>query len=273
MMSFDSAERSLAEGQPIRLYQFGRGVLRWAYAACDRDIAHNNLTFRSLRGGIGDNGILQSGDASQDQFVVTAPADLEVAQLYRQAAPSSAVALTVFARHYGVDDYLVIWAGEVRSVKWPELDRCEIACSPLSERIAMQGLRLGWERNCPHALYSLPCGVDRNRYRIDTGVQSMDGISLSHGSFAGYPDGYFTGGYVEWAIGSGEFDRRGIEQHASSRLTLLGGSAGLMLNQAIRVYPGCRQTVAGCQQFDNLANYGGIPHLAGESPFESNQYF
>ncbi|SEJ50182.1 phage conserved hypothetical protein BR0599 [Azotobacter beijerinckii] len=272
-MSFDSAERSLAGGRPIRLYQFARGLLRWAYASCDRDVDHLNQSFKALRGGIADNGIQQSGDSQQDQFVVTAPGDLEVAQRYRAAAPSAPVQLTVFARHDGVDDYLVIWVGEVRSVKWTQPDRCEIACAPLSERMEMQGLRLGWERNCPHALYSLACGVDRNGYRVDSSVQTMDGAGLDNGSLAAYPADYFTGGYVEWPIGSGEYERRGIERHAGSTLTLLGGTAGLALAQAIRVYPGCAQTTAACLAFANLPNYGGIPHLAGKSPFDGNQYF
>ncbi|NHN78558.1 DUF2163 domain-containing protein [Azotobacter chroococcum] len=272
-MTYDASERSLADGRPIRLYQFTRGTLAWRYASADRDIVHGTQTFTALRGGIADSGVRQTGQTSPDTLKLTAPADLEVAQLYRGAAPSAAVSLTVFARHYGVDDYLVIWAGEIRSVRWPALDRCEIQCSPLTERMEMQGLRLGWERNCPHALYSLACGVNRDLYRIESSIQSMDGASLSNGAFAAQPDGYFTGGLVEWAIGGGEYERRGIEQHAGSSLTLLGGTSGLMLNQAIRVYPGCAQTTAACTVFNNLPNYGGIPHLAGESPFDGNNYF
>lgn len=272
-MTYDSRERSLDDGQPIRLYQFSRGVLRWSYCSADRDISHLNQIFKTLRGGIADDGIRQTGQGAPDDLKVTAPADLEVAQLYRATAPSAPISLTVYARHYGLDEYLVIWVGEVRSVKWPALDRCEISCAPLSERMGMQGLRLGWERNCPHALYSLACGVDRNLYRVDSTVQSLDGASLGNGAFAGYADGYFTGGLVEWAIGSDEYERRGIEQHAGSSLSLLGGTAGLALNQAIRIYPGCRQTTAACKAFNNLPNYGGIPHLAGESPFDGRNVF
>lgn len=272
-MSFDSSERSLADGEPIRLYQFSRGVLRWNYTSADRDIDHLNQVFKSLRGSIGDGGIRQTGQTAPDTLKLTAPADIEVAQLYRGMPPSSSVGLTVFARHYEVDAYLVIWAGEIRSVRWPALDRCEITASPLTERLEMQGLRLGWERGCPHALYSLACGVNRDLYRVDATVQDLDGASISNGAFEAYPAGYFTGGYIEWAISGGEYEQRGIEQHTGSTLSLLGGSAGLQAGQAVRVYPGCRQTVASCKSFNNLPNYGGIPHLAGESPFDGRNVF
>ncbi len=273
-MTYDLTERSAAAARPVRLYRFTRGTLAWRYCSADRDIVHQAQTFKALRGGIKDGGIRQTGQGSPDLLKLTAPADLEVAQLYRGAAPSSPIQLTVFARHYGVDDYLVIWSGEIRSVKWPALDRCEISCSPLTERMEMQGLRLGWERNCPHALYSTACGVDMNLYRVESTVQGMDGASISNGAFAAYPAGHFTGGLVEWSIGGGEYERRGIEAHSGSTLTLLGGSGGLGLSQVIRVYPGCAQTVASCKnRFDNLANYGGIPHLAGKSPWDGSNVF
>lgn len=272
-MTYDARERSLADGQPVRLYQFVRGVLRWSYCSADRDIVHLNQPFKALRGGISDSGVRQTGQTAPDTFKITAPADLEVAQLYRGVAPSAPVSLTVFARHFDLDEYLVIWSGEVRAVRWPALDRCEISCAPLTERVGMQGLRLGWERGCPHALYSLACGVPMSGYRVDSSVQSLDGASISSGALAGYPAGYFTGGLVEWSIGGGEYERRGIERHAGTSLQLLGGTSGISLGQAVRVYPGCRQTTEGCKAFDNLANYGGIPHLAGESPFDGRNVF
>ena len=62
-MSFDSRERSLAAGTPVRYYEFRRGVMRWLYNSSDRDISVGTQVFRSVRGGISDNGIRQSGVA------------------------------------------------------------------------------------------------------------------------------------------------------------------------------------------------------------------
>ncbi|MBO8304772.1 hypothetical protein ID033_33140, partial [Pseudomonas aeruginosa] len=78
-MSFNSRESSLADGQPVRLYQFSRGAIRWSYNSSDRDITYQNQIFRTVQGGITDNGIICSGDPQSDQFIITAPADLDVA--------------------------------------------------------------------------------------------------------------------------------------------------------------------------------------------------
>ncbi|MDF5991347.1 hypothetical protein P4119_17925 [Pseudomonas aeruginosa] len=61
-MSFNSRESSLADGQPVRLYQFSRGAIRWSYNSSDRDITYQNQIFRTVPGGITDNGIICSGD-------------------------------------------------------------------------------------------------------------------------------------------------------------------------------------------------------------------
>ncbi|WP_312679875.1 phage BR0599 family protein [Stutzerimonas nitrititolerans] len=273
-MSFDSQERSLDSGCPVRLYQFARGVLRWLYNSSDRDITRGTQVFRTVRGGILDEGIVQSGQASVDLFKINAPADLEVAQLYRSVPPSSEVALTVFDRHHGDNEDVVVWTGSIQSVRWPQLDSCQLICQPLSARMSMQGLRQGWERACHRALYDLGCTVNRDLYQVTTEIQDLTGASISSGTFASYPEGYFTAGFVEWSVGSGEYDRRAIERHSGSTLTLLGGTAGLAAGRTIRVYPGCDQTIQTCNdRFDNVLNFGGIWHLAGRSPFDGNPVF
>ncbi|MFT0211837.1 phage BR0599 family protein [Pseudomonas sp. F1_0610] len=269
-MSFNQIEKSLADAQPIRLYEFRRDVLRFTYNSSDRDITHNNQIFKSLVGGISDSGIKQTGQGTADALKITAPASLEVAQLYRGAAPSSPIFITIYMRHFGIDDFVVIYAGEVRNVGWPKPESCVITCAQLSERMDMTGLRLCWERSCPHALYSVACGVNRDHYRVQSSIQNMDGAMLENGAFAGYQAGYFTGGYVEWMLAGGSYERRGIQQHQQSKLFLLGGTTGLALGAEIRVYPGCKQTTSGCKSFNNLDNFGGIPHLAGESPYGQN---
>lgn len=272
-MSFEQTEYSLAAGRPLRLYRFSLGVLRMTYSSSDRDVVHAGEVFKTLPGGIKDSGVRQTGQVQADVLKITAPANIEVAQLYRGVPPSAPVELTIFARHQHIDEFMVIWAGEVRSVRWPAVDRCELSCSSLAERMQMVGLRLGYERNCPHAVGTPACGVELDGYKVVAPVQDIDGASISNGQFAGYPDGYFTGGSVEWEIAGGQLDSRGVEAHVGATLTLLGGTAGLVGGQAITVYPGCSQTVASCKRFNNLPRYGGIPHLAGKSPWDGSNVF
>lgn len=268
-MSFDDLERSLAGGRPVRLYLFSLGVLRWAYCNADRDLTVANIRYQALP--ISDDGIRQTGESSADEINITAPADLEVAQLFRGMPPAAKVELTIRDIHVGDPQAVVRQVGTVKTVKWPRTDTATVVCQPLDAVLNDTGLTLGWERDCPYYLYSTLCGVDRNRYRVEGSIQSLDGLRISVATAAGYPDGWFAGGMIEWDLGSGELDRRFIEAHTGQRLQLLGGTDGLTPNLALYVYPGCGRTIQVCsEKFGNSDNYGGANAMPGSSPFDGN---
>lgn len=275
-MTFDSRERSLATAQPVRLYQFARGTLRWSYCSADRAITFQGTTYKATP--ISDDGVRLTGETSADVLTITAPASLEVAQLFRGAPPSAEISVTVRDYHYGEADAAasarVAWVGSISGVRWPQADRSAIACESLAASMQRPGLRLTWERTCPHTIYDRRCGVDRNAFAVAAAVQALTGAAISSGAFAARPDGYFGGGFVEWAVGGGELERRGIEAHTGSDLVLLGGTQGLVAGLAVIAYPGCRQTNTYCNgTFNNLANFGGVAHLPGKSPFDGSPIF
>lgn len=271
-MSHSARESSIAAGEPIRLYKFRRGVLVWLYTSAAFDIPVGSEIYRAVRGGVKDDGIRRTGEISADRLKVTAPADLEVAQFYRGVPPSSEIDLVVYECHYGEAEAKVAWSGTIESVRWPSLDRCEISALTLLATLDVPGLRLTWERNCGAALFDRRCKINRDLWRVDFNIQSSTGTELSVGSAAAYPDGWFSGGFLEWPIGSGEFDRRSIEHHQGSILRILGGTSGIPL--AVRAYPGCLRIAQVClTKFNNLDNFRGDPNLMGKNPFDGNPVF
>lgn len=271
-MTHDARERSRADGKPIRLYEFGRGAMRWLYCSADRDIVHGGRIYAARA--VSDDGIRQAGELSADALVVTAPWDIDVVRQFRGMPPSVEISLTVRDMHYGETDAAVVWVGSIAGVKWPAPNKCEISCQPLAASFERSGLTRTWERNCPYTLFDTDCTVDRNQYKTAITVQSLTGAAIQAGALAAQPDGYFSGGFVEWDIGDGEVERRGIESHAGSTAALLGGTDGLVIGQALTAYPGCGRTIAICQdKFGNAVNYGGIPHLPGKSPFDGTPIF
>ena len=271
-MRFDQRERSLSDGQPIRLYQFSRGTLRWLYCSADRDIPYQNQLFKAVA--ISDDGIRQTGEPSADALNITAPWNLDVAQQYRGMPPSSETTLTIIDQHYGAPDAIVSWVGSISGVKWPAPDRCDIICQSLTASFDRPGLNLTFERGCPHSLFDRNCRVNRDLYKTLTIVQSATGAVISSGAFASFPDDYFSGGFVEWHSVSGDIERRGVEKHTGSDLTLLGGTDGIALGHSVTAFPGCTQVMAVCDsRFHNSDNYGGIRHLPGKSPFQGDPIF
>lgn len=272
-MPFDALENSLAAGRPVRLFAFIRGTHQWSYSAGDRAVSHLTRSFIPVLGGIQlDGGISQGGDS--DGVIIAAPANLEVAQLYRGIPPSSAVTVIIYDRHYGDDDYLVSWVGEVQGVSWPAVDRCRMKC--VSESAAQReqaGLRLRWERSCPHCLYERGCYVNRYLHAVSVTVLSMSATTIQVSSAGGHPDGWFTAGYAEWMVEGGNVERRAIDSHVGVALTLFGGTSGVPLGD-ITLFPGCDQTPVTCNsKFGNMPNYGGFQHIPGRSPFDGNPFF
>lgn len=273
-MSFDALETSLAEGRPIRLYDFNRGLRHWCYTSADRAIEYGGRSY--LPAGISDDGIRQTGESSADALVVTGAASMEVGKLYRGLPPSSDVWLTIRDMHHEDGEALVSWVGLVVNVTMPEPDRYRITCNSLASSLDRPGLRLTWGRNCPNALGDHNCGVNLDAYKIGGIILSLDGQSVTVAAAANQPDGSYRGGVIAWRADAlvGTDETRGIDAHAGQKLSLLGGTEGLSVGLAVTIYPGCNLLAQTCRDvFHNSDNFGGIPALPGDNPFDGNQAF
>lgn len=273
-MSFNDQEFSIASGRPVRLYLFERGVQRWGYCTADRNMTYAGVDYRSAP--VSDNGRRYTGEPQSDAFEVTVSADNEVAALFRGVGPSSEITLTVRDIHYGAieSDAPIRYIGSITAVRRIAQDRSKIICQSSDASIRQTGLRMTWGRGCQYELYGRGCWVNRDLFRDDVTIQNMNGTTISNGFFETQPDGWWSGGYVEWPVGPGIFERRGIELHAAGTLTLLGGTDGLMPNQTVTVYAGCNRLINTCHdKFGNADNYPGAPHMPGISPFEGNSLF
>lgn len=271
-MSFDSLETSIADGKPVRLYLFERGLLKWAYNSSNRDITYEGVLYAGVA--ISDDGIRQRGVVSADVLKITAQHDLPVAQQFKVVAPSAEIALTIFDLHYSDLLARVRWSGSIAGVNWPSPESCEIRCESLSASMEKTGLRMTYGRPCPYTLYDHRCKASKEARRVTALVSGLTGISISSGIFGAVPAGYFSGGFVEWEIGQGELERRGIERHEGTTLTMLELTHGLSLGMEVHAYPGCDRLIATCDaRFNNRLNYGGVPGMPGKSPFSNEPLF
>ena len=87
-MSFESLETSIADGKPVRLYLFERGLLKWAYNSSNRDISYEGVLYAGVA--ISDDGIRQRGVVTADVLKITAQHDLPVAQQFKVVAGETA---------------------------------------------------------------------------------------------------------------------------------------------------------------------------------------
>lgn len=284
-------EQSAFSGQPIMLYEFirtsGATTVRWHYTNADRDIKYNTNTYLAVP--ISDGGIRLSSEAASTEFNVTMPIQSDFCTSFRLAGavPSDSVYLRVRRSHAGevvgidgdapeiVNDALVVWVGTVNGITQIDELQGRVSCAMLSASLKRGGLRYGYQKNCPHVLYAPnSCKVDKELFRVTGVVTAIDGFTVSADEFAIQPDGWFNGGFIEYALPDGLMERRMITLHTTTDVTLISFPAGLVVGATVAVFPGCDRTVDTCvAKFNNLANYGGFPHSPGRNPFDGQPLF
>jgi uncharacterized phage protein (TIGR02218 family) len=170
---------------------------------------------------------------------------------------------------------VLAWIGTVSQVKRTDPATAEVTCSTLAQSFESNGLRLSWGRICPYVLYdAATCKVDPATYAVTGLITDKDGISIHVAEAAGFANGYFSGGYVEWTLATDTYERRPIQSHAGTVLTFLGVTDGLEIGDSVTFYPGCDRTIQTCHdKFSNSDNSGACPTLPGVSPFDGRLVF
>ncbi|QTG12360.1 hypothetical protein G6M86_03485 [Agrobacterium tumefaciens] len=271
-MSHDIIERSNNLGEPIALYEFTFGTANWNYSTDDEDTVLGDTTYVAIP--ISDSGVEQSGDASSDEMKVTVPKSLPVAIMLNGQPPSEKVWLLIRRHHRGETEAPIVWVGYAVSCKQINTLSVEISLKMLTSGFNRNGLRLSWGRQCPHALYDISCRVPKASYGVTFEIDAISGNMITSSDIAWLPEAYFSNGFIEWPRFPGAIERRGIENHSGMSFNLFGTGAGLQVGDMITAYPGCSRTREDCKnKFNNLPNFGGVPHMPGKSPFQGDPVF
>jgi len=261
------------EGRPVQLFDFNRGTLHWRYARADQDVTFQGNVYTAVSG-LMETGVQQKVDPAENDLAITVPADSDIAQLYVSDTPSDRMYVTIWV--YDLEDQSgrMYWKGSVGGKSQGDSGAAKLNCQDLSMGFTRRGLRLAWERQCPHTLYDNQCKVDPLVYEVEGALIQAQGDTLVAAILDNFVDGYFAGGFCMWRIAEGIYQRRGIENHAGNAVTVIGGVSTLQAGDTVFFYPGCMHTISICaSKFNNFLNFGGVPNLKGDSPFSGNPVF
>lgn len=274
-MSFDTIERSQADGNKVFLYTWSRGAAVYRFAAADQDLV---LDFQQyLASGVIRHGsIEQGGDPIRAGIEVTVEADHPVALLFRSTPPMDTVLLLIQEVHAGdLASRRPVWLGRITSVKWDsEAREAVITHEPTYTSLQRMGLRRAYQRLCPLVTGGKRCGVNLEAFALNANVQEVNGLAVTISTIGGRPDDYFTGGFITYEISSGVIERRPIRSQAGAVLTLSSFPVGLVNGGALKAYPGDDHTAATCStKFNNEDNYGGFIYFPKKNPFSSTPIY
>ena len=273
-MSFDLRETSLAQGEPIALYEFVRGTYVWRYTSAPQAVTLGVLTYTPET--ISHTAVEQSGESKRNGITITVPRGNAVAAQWGVAPPSDAIAVTIRSLHAGDTDATVEFIGRIAAPQ-QQGSSVQLTCESAYASTQRMGLRLAWQIQCPHVLYGAGCGLDPELWAVPATLSAASGLGVTAAAFAALPAGYFAGGYLQFETepGVGVYERRSIEAHAGDTLTLNYGAPQLAAGLAVRAYPGCDHSTgpAGCARFNNLLNNGGAPYMPRKSPNDGTPVF
>lgn len=269
-MTFNARETGARTGRKVFLYTWQRGERVWRYTGADQNL---QIQFQDyISSPIDHDEIEQGPDMARLTLPVRVPMLHPVALMYRAQSPVDSVVVTISEFHAGDPDQEVrpVWSGRIVSVGWdiPE-NEATINHSPTYTSMARTGLRRRCQLNCPLVLFGLACGANREAFKLVTTVGALTGLNLTAAGVGAHFDGYWNGGYIEYLLQPGVFERRSISSHTGGTLALTGLPVGLTQGQAVNIYPGCDHTTGanGCAKFNNIPRYGGFPYFARKNPF------
>jgi uncharacterized phage protein (TIGR02218 family) len=281
-MTTEDRDISNEGGAPIDLYEFVRRstptisgvevVNYWRYSSADRDITFDGNVYTGLA--LSNDGLSQSGEPINDQVSITMPASAAVPQMFTAGPPSDPIQLFIRRTHYGETDAFITWVGNIISVSRASEETTTIICAAVSSTLAVGGLRLRYSKTCPHALYDRDCTINPLDFNVAGLVLGASDALVHVAEFATKPDGWGSGGYVEWVTDDGSAERRSIIAHTGEYVRIIGSAFGVTPGTVMWMFAGCDLTPDTCNnKFSNLANYGGHPYLALTSPFNGDPVF
>lgn len=277
-MSYSDFEISNEDGKPVALYEFRYGNSYWRYTTGDVDLPlgldENGDTAIWKAQTITDDGVTQGG-SDQNDLQITVQSDNPVAGLFRNTQPSGKIWLTVRRYHVGdpASERPLLWSGTTVNATLADLATVKLSCRSLGGTYDRNGLRLGWDRSCPHPLYGPGCFVEKDDHAYPRTIATLNGTNFTCTAHSEPEEGSFVGGFMEWTREDGSTDRRAIEHQNGNDFRVMGTTDGLLIGTEVILYPGCARNTTNCKLFSNLPNYGGFPHLPGKSPFDGSPVF
>lgn len=275
-MSFDSREKSRAQGQPAHLYFF-----RFGPATADTVTYTNSarpITFTDPINGqrtyaplaITHGEVTASGTLDKSTLEVTLPDDTDVPVLFEGTPPSYPITLTIRQGHVDDGDFKVVWAGRILGCTFPGDHSAVLDGHLISTALRRSGLTRDYQVGCPLPLYGPQCRADK---AAGTKTVALVGVNTPRIQVPAAWDTEtrrpkYIGGMVEWVTPTGRTERRSIRKVEANGWLLLGGDTGtLATGSTVSVVIGCAHNTADCALVhNNIVNYGGQPAIPLKNP-------
>ncbi|MGV1943513.1 phage BR0599 family protein [Agrobacterium sp. 22-211-1] len=296
-MSFDVRESSRYSGTPVSLYLIqgaensdeGGNIGPFGFnngeTIINRKIGVNDLgqdiILPFYPWPIKNSAISHDGTLDKSDVTISMSLGSEIDQLFLAYPPSQVVNLTIFEGHVGdpvtEENFPAIWLGRILGSTYKK-NEIELSCQPVSTSLKRPGLRRNYQIGCPHVLYGSQCRASRAAATVTRSVTSVTRNRVMVNAWLGAQFGLYIGGLLEWVNSdTGVRELRTIanviNDSGTSVIVVRGIARGLAAGTQLSVIRGCNRQMSGCNQHNNIQNYGGQPFIPLENPLSTKNQF
>lgn len=273
-MTFDAAESSLENSQPVEIYEITLGSQTFRFTSAEDDVTVGSDTFTATEG-LSRSSIVQAGDSKNRNLTLTMRGDNDFAKLYRNSVPGVKAIVNLWRLQRTetptpLTTRTLFFKGLVQSVRFPQDGyTAEVLLRSIEDALNRNIPRYTYGFPCQHVLYDTRCGVDPTLFNNSGVVSVVNGNTITVPGLNVRADGFFTGGYVIPLTGNADF--RLIIGHTGNDLDLLLPFSDNVTNVQVQAFAGCNHLIEGdcATKFDNVAEYGGFGFVPNKNIFSA----
>ena len=264
-MSYEDHEVAVHNGKPIELYEFVGPLLSYLYTSAEVDWQHGENFYTSVPIKLGS---IKVGTQEDDKLELTVDIsiDTDLVRHYAfQIAPPS-LFLNIYRIHRGDGELITYFSGPVGPVKVSGLVASFQTPSILSHALNGSLPSVWYQTPCNNDLFGPECGLNRENYRFETQVFTVNGRELWLLDDPGVAENYYAAGEVVF-MESGE--RRMIVGNVGQQVFIAYPFSSLPVGVFVELVAGCDHDWDGdCKtKFNNQKRSNSFRWVPVENPF------
>lgn len=156
---------------------------------------------------------------------------------------------------------ILLFGGRIGAVTVDSLG-IKLTCTASNVIMSQNLPRRTFQASCTYTLYDSGCTLNKADFTDNYVVSSANAVTLNWVGSAAVDASFYLHGTAEITSGAGIGQKLTVQRYSSGGV---GFSYPLIVVPApgdtFKVSQGCSKTVARCQQFDNIVNFGGFPYI------------
>ena len=167
----------------VELYQFKHGDKAWYFTNHRKDVTHNGIAYKSVRGL--DRDAIEDADIDKCEIEVTFPQNTlrneagdSFTRIFLNKIYFESVYLTVLELEQ--NETLVLFIGRVTQPKFDDsADTMALVCSTGESYLNRTILVRKFQKTCPNSIYDRWCGMKFSEWAFDVTVTAINGLTIS----------------------------------------------------------------------------------------------